>query len=288
MLKYFVKRMENQTSVLAKLSNESLSEKEFEILENININGIAKIDKKGRKKIQYIIPAQITLLEYLEQGANIHRFYNFWVQFLETIKAVEEKSLYVKNMVLDSELIFVDGNTGKFFFLYMPVKTGCIQKSMVSFLEEILSVLQGNEFEEIKKFFHRCPNSTIEEMSCFIKESYPQIYMQLGINSDRKKAATKKKAVLIRHQTKEERTIEKDIFHVGTAEHMDYRLDNHRISRNHLSFVKKGGSICVMEAQASNGTYVNGVKLGKEDSIELHHGDFIQIADEEFLFKVEN
>lgn len=287
MIKYFVKKMGNQASVLAKLSKESFDEKETERLEKIKIEGIPEVDRKGRDKIMYMLPAQISLSEYLGQEVNSHRFYNFWVQFLEIVKAVEEEQLYVKNLVLDPELIFVDGNSGKIYFLYMPIENSGIQKSVCSFLKSTLSVLQGDEYEEIKKFFHRCPNSTIEEMTDFIKNTYPQIYLQAAINSDDKKADNTHRRILIRRLTQEARVIDKDVFRIGTAEQMDYRLDNHRISRDHLSVLKNGDSICVVENQASNGTYVNGVRLKKEDVIELHHGDIIQIADEEFQFRVQ-
>lgn len=58
---------------------------------------------------------------------------------------------------------------------------------------------------------------------------------------------------------------------------------NTNVSRNHCKVYKtKGGSVKIEDLGSANGTYLNGKKLEPHKPTEVHIGDVILIADEEF------
>ena len=60
--------------------------------------------------------------------------------------------------------------------------------------------------------------------------------------------------------------------------------DNTSVSRTHARFTVKGGMTYITDLKATNGTYVNNVRLQPNQETQLNPGDKIAIADEEFTF----
>ncbi len=79
---------------------------------------------------------------------------------------------------------------------------------------------------------------------------------------------------------KEETTIGKDSLHV------DYCIrDNSAISRIHAAFTVNSQGVCVEDKNSTNGTFVNGTKLGEGETKLLNKGDVIRLANEEFEYR---
>ena len=67
---------------------------------------------------------------------------------------------------------------------------------------------------------------------------------------------------------------------------VDYCVaDNNSVSRIHAKLVTRGGDIFVMDMNATNGTFVNGVKLSPNQELKLSVGDRFKLADEEFQLR---
>ena len=79
---------------------------------------------------------------------------------------------------------------------------------------------------------------------------------------------------------KEETIIGKDSLHV------DYCIrDNSAISRMHAVFTVNSQGVCVEDKDSTNGTFVNGTKLGAGETKLLNKGDVIRLANEEFEYR---
>ncbi len=69
-------------------------------------------------------------------------------------------------------------------------------------------------------------------------------------------------------------------FRVGRRTDLSLCLSRPSVSNLHAEFVIEGNSLVLLDLQSTNGTYVNGDRIG--DRIEVHHDDMIQFADMPF------
>ena len=92
---------------------------------------------------------------------------------------------------------------------------------------------------------------------------------------------------LIRKRTNETITINAERFIIGRERKTaNYCIaDNTSISRSHVTLTVKNGATYLIDMNAANGTFVNGVKAMPNQEIALKTGDKIKLADEEFEFR---
>ena len=96
-------------------------------------------------------------------------------------------------------------------------------------------------------------------------------------------------ATLTRKKTGEKTIIDKNIFRVGTSRNLvDYIVtDNRAVSRTHADIIKKDEKYYIYDEKSTNGTYVNDCLVEKKKEYEIHSGDTVKLADEEFIFEIE-
>lgn len=67
-----------------------------------------------------------------------------------------------------------------------------------------------------------------------------------------------------------------------------YVKDNPAVSRRHAEFTKNGeGKVFITDQKSTNKTYVNNCVLEPYQAVELHDGDEVRLANEDFTFIVE-
>ena len=80
--------------------------------------------------------------------------------------------------------------------------------------------------------------------------------------------------------TKERTVIGKDSLHT------DYCIrDNSAISRMHTVIIANSKGVYIEDAHSTNGTFINGRRLGDGEQIELRGGENIRLGNEEFIFR---
>ncbi len=91
---------------------------------------------------------------------------------------------------------------------------------------------------------------------------------------------------LIRKRTQEKVMIEKGSFLIGKAkEQVDFWISNNsNVSRTHACIKRMPDGYYIQDLNATNGTYVDGVKVEWDRDVRLVSGCIIRIADEEFEF----
>lgn len=96
------------------------------------------------------------------------------------------------------------------------------------------------------------------------------------------------KGYLVREKTGERISLGKSLFVIGTdGLRVDYCIkDNKSVSRVHAQIRQINGEITLENLHATNGTYLNGVKLQDAEVKILHQGDSIRLANEGFQFLI--
>ena len=110
-----------------------------------------------------------------------------------------------------------------------------------------------------------------------------QVLSNVSLNSNKEKTAT-----LIRKKNNENISVNKDIFKIGKERsYVEYFIaDNPAISRSHACIIKRGDQYFLSDTNSTNHTYLNGNMLASGAESELHNGDEIKLADEEFYFRI--
>lgn len=96
------------------------------------------------------------------------------------------------------------------------------------------------------------------------------------------------KGYLIREKDGERIYLSKSLFIIGTdGLRVDYCIkDNKSVSRVHAQIRQIMGDFTLENLKATNGTYINGIKLQDMETAPLHSGDSICLANERFIFYV--
>lgn len=92
---------------------------------------------------------------------------------------------------------------------------------------------------------------------------------------------------LVRVQTGEEISINKPVFRLGKERsYVDYFVsDNIAVSRSHADIVTRGSGVFVKDLNSRNHTYINNQLLAAQCETEIHDGDTLKLANEEFTFR---
>ena len=108
--------------------------------------------------------------------------------------------------------------------------------------------------------------------------------------------SSKPYAILIRKIGGEQVTVSASNFTIGRERRrVDYCISNNTsvgrshaklVNNSHAKLVNNNGSICVVDLDSKNGTFVNGVKCAPNVSVPLHSGDTLTLADEDFEIKL--
>ena len=96
------------------------------------------------------------------------------------------------------------------------------------------------------------------------------------------------KASLTRVKTNEKVDIAKQLFRIGKERNkVDYCItNNNSVSRIHADIVFKNGQYYIIDNNSTNYTFVNGQMIPAKQEVAIANGDRIKLAEEEFLFKM--
>ncbi|MFZ7943773.1 FHA domain-containing protein [Neobacillus sp. 19] len=81
--------------------------------------------------------------------------------------------------------------------------------------------------------------------------------------------------------------ISKEIFKLGRdAKNVDYTSSNKAVGRVHAQILTEDGEYFLKDNRSTNGSFVNDIKLAKNEKVKIRHDDRITLANEEFVFKM--
>lgn len=174
--------------------------------------------------------------------------------------------------ILEEEKKTKKESKDKFVFFNKKAKT---KDESISQKENSLEVMISDEKE--KEEMYECYEETIILNSLVQEESDATVLMEEEVT----------KALLIRNSNEDYFEITEPEIIIGGGALANYRIDdNRKISRRHASIRMECGHYFIRDNNSSNGTYVNGKRLGGEMEEELKDNDIIRLADEEFIFRI--
>lgn len=94
-------------------------------------------------------------------------------------------------------------------------------------------------------------------------------------------------ASLYRLLTNEVISINKPVFRIGKERsYSDYFVaNNDKVSRSHADIITRSGRYYIVDLNSKNGTYINDVPVPVQQEVEIHFGDRIRLANDEFEFR---
>lgn len=94
-------------------------------------------------------------------------------------------------------------------------------------------------------------------------------------------------ASMYRLLTKETFMINKPVFRIGKERsYSDYFVaNNNMVSRSHADIISRSSRYFIVDLNSKNRTFVNGVPIPAQQEVEIHNGDAIRLANEEFEFR---
>ncbi len=94
-------------------------------------------------------------------------------------------------------------------------------------------------------------------------------------------------ATLYRNLTDETIMINKPVFRIGKERsYSDYFVaNNDKVSRSHADIITRSGRYFIIDLNSKNRTFINGAPIPVQQEVEIHNGDNIRLANEEFEFR---
>lgn len=88
--------------------------------------------------------------------------------------------------------------------------------------------------------------------------------------------------------TNETFLINKPVFRIGKEKsYSDYFVaNNNMVSRSHADIIARGGRYFIVDLNSKNRTFVNETPIPAQQETEIHDGDAIRLANEEFEFRI--
>lgn len=115
-------------------------------------------------------------------------------------------------------------------------------------------------------------NNYDEEATCLLNTQCEQIHY----------------ASMYRLLTNETFLINKPVFRIGKEKsYSDYFVaNNNMVSRSHADIISRGERYFIVDLNSKNKTFVNGTPILAQQETEIHDGDAIRLANEEFEFRI--
>lgn len=184
--KFKVKSKDSKITIKSKLDkDESINQREVDILNSKVIRGIMKPTVEGSRKISYLSPAGVTLEEYLGSGISKNDFFLIFAQILEVIKSVDRNSFNINNLVMNLKYTFINKQTKEVHFIYQPIMSQKISSNLASFLYDVAysTRLALNEdikpINELLAYIRSLNVVSVLPLENYILKVYPQIYKQV-------------------------------------------------------------------------------------------------------------
>ena len=142
MAKYRIVSKGNIVTIKSKLSfGEQINEREINIFERQIFRGCFRPRQEGKKTIIYTAPNVIQLTSYLKREIEKEAFYQIIAQTIEMTKRIEMNGLYMCNLMLQPELVYISERTKELFFVYQPIISRVTSGNVYAFLGDITETI---------------------------------------------------------------------------------------------------------------------------------------------------
>ncbi len=123
MANFRTKAKDYQLKVTVKLSrNEKLDEISLDDYTRKYVRGLLKVKKISKKKIEYLGPIGISLLDRLKKEISKYDFFFIMEQIVDLCRKMENAQLDINSIVLNPKSIYINEQTKEIQFIYLPLQ----------------------------------------------------------------------------------------------------------------------------------------------------------------------
>lgn len=138
-MRFRVKTKALRLKVKGRLSSkEQLNMREFELLSNANIRGFLRPRLVRRNLLEYEGSVGITLKARLESPLSKYEFFLIMAQIVEATRKINYNNLFMCNLLLDLDYVFINEMTREVQFIYIPIVTDNVDVNVIDFMETIV------------------------------------------------------------------------------------------------------------------------------------------------------
>ena len=184
--KYRIVSKGNILTIKSKLSiGEQINEREINLFEQQLFHGCFRPRWDGKKTIIYTAPDVVELATYLKKDIEEEVFYQIIAQTVEMTKQIEINGLYVHNLMLQMELVYICERTKELFFVYQPIVSRTISGNVYAFLGDMtqLAVKHSKEpkafLTEFHAFLNDSQNYKIDDIEKYVRSKCPQVFHKI-------------------------------------------------------------------------------------------------------------
>lgn len=294
------------------------------MLQNNSIDGLlnpAFVQKDEKQYLKYDITSKPALTEYFKEKMTKQRVRNLFQSFFSGMETAEEYMLMPEGFIFDMEHVYVDALSGKASLLYLPLEEPPKKQDIRAFFKDMLTEMFYDENENLDyvgrlmNYFNQAEDFCMAGLNGALEKTVGEeekdsgfYYSFMGGSFDEDDNKTviigggmeydnggmdfgtsQERCMIIRRKNGQNAVINKDLFHIGKeSSQADFYIgDNATISSLHADIICEDGRYFVRDRNSLNHTYINNVLVKPEEIRELHSGDVLKLADEEFDFKVE-
>jgi len=128
----------NQLILKTKISSdEVINERDLNILSSSSIRGILKPNLKRKKLLEYTGPSGIPINERLKKPVTKYEFFYIMFQIVEATKKVRNNNLFLNNLILNLQYVYINENTREMQFIYLPILSNHLQLDVIGFMTAI-------------------------------------------------------------------------------------------------------------------------------------------------------
>ncbi len=257
-----------------------------------------KILYNGKIQLFYITE-EYSPLPVLLTGITSDLFINIAANILAGITEIRNNGfLSCQNIDISWDKIFVDRNTLKVKFVYLPLRL----KQYGSYAE-FENVFRSNLIKLVRKVFVE-PDGKLEELIALLMnavmkmedimenlfrdklKSISSSQNDADVSGSRPQAVSSGKLVSVNGMQYFEIELDKKEIILGKKPGMvDIVIPfNEKISRKHCRIYQENCSYYILDENSTNGTYVNKVRVGRIQPVEMKKGDMISLANSDFKF----
>lgn len=159
------------------MPTQALNAREVELLAKKQVYQLIspEIEIKKKSELYYKVTNLITLKDYLQTITPKIRFLNIVLSILDMLKEAKAMTLYEKNFLLTTDYVFVEPNTKKLLYIYLPVVNYDVETDLKGFFMSLPFETVFNHMEDCTyvklymNYFNEHPNFSVYDFEMFIR-----------------------------------------------------------------------------------------------------------------------
>lgn len=186
MAKYRIISRGSLVTVKSRLAlGEQINERELELFGTQLFRGFFRPRQEGKRTMIYTAPDVMELGKFLRQPLDEETFYGIAAQAVEKVKQIEMNGLYIGNLILSMNMVFIRERTKEVFFIYQPLISRYMSGNIYAFVGDVMQAAiktqgAGTDFlEEFQSFLKDTGNYRTEAIEGHIKKVCPQVYQKI-------------------------------------------------------------------------------------------------------------